>query len=214
MDDLFSTVDEEFIPKKEYTPNKEYKGGFNKFPKKEDVAEEPYRPVVIYIDRKFPEEILTKLQNVASTLLAKNMTVRYNGDHPPFHQALSTMDNKYTEVYIPWKGFNDIESKHYFNGETSKYVAGLNNSNISSLPSVIQSMLARNVRMLFGDKNNSPCMCLITWSQDAANTFIKVNKETGPAGSIIKMASNYGFPVINIANPNYQEILGKVYQLN
>ena len=188
-------------------------GGGNFFKHKEDVLEEPYIPITIYVDRDFPPEIKTALYNIASKLINKNITVRYNGDDIEFHERIAGLSSKYTEVFIPWRNFNSIDSKHYFNGLTCNHLAQKNFSGWDKIPDSVKAMLARNVRMVFGDKNNSITLCVITWSKDGASKVVEVNKDTGRAAFIIKTASSYGFPVINIGKPNSENILEKIFHL-
>lgn len=194
-----------------YTPNKG-KGGF--FPKKEEVLEEAYLPVTIFIDRDFPPEVKTSLYNIASKLINKKITVRYNGDDKDFHEKLSSLSDSFTETFIPWKGFNEIISKHYYNTITAKHVAQTSfGSAWEKIPDSVKALLARNVRMIFGDKNNSISLCVITWSKDGASRAPEVTKDTGRASFVIKLASTYGFPVINIAKENSGNILEKTFSL-
>ena len=69
----------------------------------------------------------------------------------------------------------------------------------------------RNVRMIFGDKNNSVSLCLITWSGDGASRASEVTKDSGRASFIIKTASHYGFPVVNVGKQNAEAILEKSF---
>jgi hypothetical protein len=190
-------------------------GSKGRFPvKKEEVIEEPYIPVVLYVDREFPEEVKNSLYNIASKLINKKITVRYNGDDKDFHARLSSLSDKYTEAYIPWKGFNDIESKHYWNTVTSRHLAGINfGFSWEKIPDSVKSLLARNIRLIFGDKNNSISLCVITWSKDGASKATEVTKDTGRSSFIIKTASSYGFPVINIAKESAGNILEKTFGL-
>ena len=190
-------------------------GGFNGgFKRKEEVVEEPYVPVVIFVDRDFPPEIKSSLYNLASKLINKKITVRYNGDDKDFHEKLSSLSSKFTEVYIPWKGFNEIESRHTWNTLTSKHLAQQHFGNAwEKIPDGVKALMARNVRMVFGDKNNSIAMCVITWSKDGASKAPEVTKDTGRASFIIKMASTYGFPVINTAKQNAENVLEKTFSL-
>lgn len=198
--------------------NYQNKGGYqgrngNNFQKKEEVIEEPYVPVSIYIDREFPTEVKQNLIRLASRLINKNVVVRYNADDMDVHTPISQLSNKKTEAYTPWKNFNNIESKHYYNTETAKHVAATNFPAWDKVPDAVKAMLARNVRLIFGDKNRSTVLCLITWSQDGASRAAEVTKETGRSGSIIKLASTYGIPVINLAKPNAEAILEKTFNL-
>jgi hypothetical protein len=185
-------------------------GGFQR---KEDKVDDPYIPVVIFVDREFPPEVKTSLYNIASKLINKKITVRYNGDDKDFHEKLSALSDKFTECYIPWKGFNEIESKHYFNMLTAKDIAQRNFAGWDKLPKGVQSMMARNVRMIFGDKNSSIALCVITWSKDGASRASEVTKDTGRSSFVIKTASTYGWPVVNIAKENAGNLLEKTFGL-
>lgn len=181
--------------------------------KKDDVIEEPYVPIAIYIDRDFPDEIKQKLISIASRLINNKMVVRYNADDVEIHNAISEISTAKTEAYTPWKMFNNIESKHYYNTETAKHVASSNFQGWDKIPDAVKAMLARNVRLIFGDKNRSPAICLITWSPDGASRAPEVTKDTGKSGFLIKLASTYGFSVLNIAKPNAEAVLEKAFNL-
>lgn len=185
----------------------------NKWPKKEDKVEKPYIPVTIYVDREFPPEVKTSLYNIGSKLIAKGITVRVNGDDKEFITKLQSLSDVHVEVYIPWRNFNEINSKHYFNSLTSKDIAAKHFQAWDRIPDAVKAMLARNIRMIFGDKNNSITLCLITWTQDGAGRVSEITKDTGKASFIIRAASSYGFPVVNIAKQTAENILEKTFGL-
>lgn len=199
------------------TNNTNNKGNFgnNKqfFKRKEEVVEEPYVPVVIYVDRDFPPEVKNSLYNIASKLINKKLTVRVNGDDKDFYDRINTLSDNHLEVYTPWKNFNNIETKHYYNTLTSKHIANQHFPGWEKIPDGVKAMLARNVRMMFGDKNNSIALCLITWSKDGASKASEVTKDTGRSSFIIKMSSSFGFPVVNIAKNTAENILEKSFGL-
>lgn len=188
-------------------------GGGNKWPKKEDKVEPPYIPVTIWVDREFPPEVKNAIYNISSKLIAKGITIRVNGDDKDFLAKLQALSDVHVEVYIPWKNFNEIESKHYFNTLTSKDIAIKHFPPYDRVPDAVKAMLARNVRMIFGDKNNSITLCLITWSKDGASRVSEVTKDTGKSSFVIKVASSYGFPVVNIAKQTAENILEKTFGL-
>lgn len=189
-------------------------GGGGGFKRKEEVLEEAYIPVSIFVDRDFPPEAKTSLYNIASKLINKKITVRVNGDDKDFCDKLSALSSQFVEVYIPWKGFNNTESKHYWNTITAKHIAQQNFGNAwEKIPDSVKALMARNVRMIFGDKNNSIMLCLITWSKDGASKAPEVTKDTGRSAFIIKTASTYSFPVVNIAKPGAENILEKSFGL-
>jgi len=185
----------------------------SKWVKKEDTIEKPYIPVAIYVDREFPPEVKTSLYNIGSKLIAKGITVRINGDDKDFATKLQALSDTHVETYIPWRNFNEINSKFYFNSATSKDIAAKHFQAWDRIPDAVKAMLARNVRMIFGDKNNSISLCLITWSQDGASRVSEVTKNTGKTSFIIKTANSYGFPIINIAKSTSENILEKTFGL-
>lgn len=194
--------------------NRNNGGGGGGFKRKEEVLEDPYVPVSIFVDRDFPPEVKTSLYNIASKLINKKITVRVNGDDKDFCDKLSTLSSQFVEIYIPWKGFNNTESKHYWNTITAKHIAQVNFGQAwEKIPDSVKALMARNVRMIFGDKNNSIMLCLITWSQDGASKATEVTKDTGRSAFIIKTASTYSFPVVNISKPSAENILEKSFGL-
>lgn len=190
-----------------------YGGGQGGFKRKEEEIEEPYVPVAIYVDRDFPPEIKTALYNIASKLINKKITVRYNADDKDFHEKISSLSTKYTEAYAAWKGFNDVETRHSWNTLTAKHLAQMHSPGWDKIPDVVKALLARTVRMVFGDKNNSIAMCVITWSADGASKAAEVTKDTGRSSFIIKLAATYGFPVLNTAKSGTENVLEKTFGL-
>lgn len=204
------------INKSDSSNENTYKSGYSKqkyFKKKEEVVEDPYIPIAVYVDREFTNEIKNSLYNIISKLIAKKITIRINGDDKEFTEKVSSLSDKHVEVYIPWKNFNEIDSKHYYNTPTSKHLANIHFQGWEKVPDPVKAILARNVRMIFGDKNNSIALCLITWSKDGASKASEITKETGKSSFIIKLASTYGFPVINISKQSAGNILEKNFNI-
>jgi len=198
--------------KNDYSKNNN-SGGRPQFKRKEEVLEEPYIPVTMYVDSTFPQEVKEKLYNIASRLINKKVTVRINGDDKEFIERLSKLSDSNVEIYIPWKGFNDLDTKHSWNTITSKHIAQTNFQAWDKIPDSVKSLMARNVRMVFGDKNNSITLCVITWSPDGASRGPEVTKDTGRSSFIIKMASRYSFPVVNTQKQNAENILEKSFEI-
>ncbi len=186
--------------KQQYGKSNYNKGGFSKFPRKEEVVEERYVPVAVYVDRDFPSDAKDTIYKLATKLLNKGNVIRINGDDQEFVNRLTRISSEKVEIYIPWKPFNGFESKHYYNTLTAKHLAQKHFAGWDKVPDAVKSLMARNIRMIFGDKNNSPMAYLLTWSPDGAVKAGEVNKETGRASFIIKTAATYGFRIANITN--------------
>jgi len=194
-----------------YGNNKDY-NKFKKEPKK-DPTDVPNTPIVFFVDKSYPEEIKNKIFHYINKLMSKKINIRINGDDKEFIEKVNELKYSNLEIYIPFKGFNDIESKLYFNDETSKLIAAKYMPTIDKLPPVVQSLLARNARLLFGNKNDSCAVAIITWSPDGATKLLEIGKDTGRASHIIKMAVSNFISVLNLQKPNCDIIFNKTFKL-
>ena len=180
---------------------------------KDDPVQDPYIAVGMFTEKDFPEEVKTQFYNLASKLIARGITVRINADDKAFIERLRALSNDKVEVYLPWRGFNEIESKKTFNTNTAKDVASKHFSGWEKIPDSVKAILASQVRLVFGDRNNSTILCLVTWSKDGASKGSEVSKDTGRVGFIIKVASHYSFPVLNLSRQNAISIMEKNFNL-
>lgn len=189
--------------------------GFKKFPKKAEVVTDiPYTPIAFFLDRDFPPEVKDRFYKYINKLISKNTVIRINGDDKDFILKLLELGYDKLEVYIAWKNFNDIESKFYYNTETSKMIAAKYNPGYEKLPDAVKALLARNARLLFGEKNNSCALSLITWSKDSAARLIDITRETGRATHVIRMALSNYISVLNINRENADIIFNKSFRLD
>lgn len=191
------------------------KQGFQKFArKKEEVTDIPYVAVAFFIDKDFPHDVKSKLYGYINKLISKNVIIRINGDDKEFIDKLKNINYDKLEIYIPWKGFNDIDSKLYFNTETCKLIATKYMPAWDKLPSPVQALLSRNARLLFGDKNNSCVGSLITWSPDGASRVMEIGKTTGRSSHVIRMALSNYISLLNVQKENSDSMFEKVFKIN
>lgn len=193
-------------------------GGFQRqggggFQRKEDTVQDPYLPVVIFVEKDMPGEIKQKLYHLASKLIGKGYTIRLNSDDPDFAKQVMSLSTKNVELYLPWRNFNQLESKHTFNTLTSKDVAQKHFPAWEKIPDSVKAILAAQVRMIFGDRNNSIALMMITYSADGASRIAEITKDTGRVSFIIKMACAYGFSVVNMGKQSSESLLEKYFDL-
>jgi hypothetical protein len=193
-------------------------GGFQRqggggFQRKEDVVSPPYLPVAFFVEKETPPEIKQKFYHLASKLIGKGYTIRLNPDDPDFVRQVQALSTKNVELYLPWRNFNQLESKHTFNTLTSKDVAQRHFPAWEKIPDAVKAMLANQVRMIFGDRNNSIALMLITFSPDGASRIAEITKDTGRVSFIIKMACSYGFSVVNMGKQSSESLLEKYFDL-
>ena len=193
-------------------------GGFQRqggggFQRKEDTVSPPYLPVVFFVEKDTPPEVKQKFYHLASKLIGKGYTIRLNPDDPDFVKQVQALSTKNVELFLPWRGFNQLESKHTFNTLTSKDVAQRHFPAWEKIPDAVKAMLANQVRMIFGDNNNSITLMLITYSPDGASRNAEITKETGRVSFIIKMACSYGFSVVNMGKQSSESAVEKFFDL-
>lgn len=204
--------------------NSNNSSGYRKFEKaKEVVTENAYVPIAFYLEADFPPNIKAKIKELINNLLSKQYTVRINAGDSDFINSIKDLSDNNLEIYIPWgklnetdhkRYFGELASKHYFNTETSKIIAQkFFQQGWDKVPDSVKAFLARNVRLLFGDKNNSCALALITWSEDGAIKTTDVGRSTGKSSHVIKMAAYYSIPVYNIQNQQSQEALLQAFNL-
>lgn len=188
-----------------YQNNQSSKGGWNKggnndWRKKQDEIKPPYLPIAIFIANDFPEEVKQSLIKVADKLISLGYTVRFNADELPIYQQITGFSRAFTEGYVPFKGFNDIESNFCWKTKTSEDIAMKSSPVYDRLPKLVKLLIERNVRLLFGSRNNSPAKCVVTWSPDGAVRGFEVSYATGYARGIIELAYKYKYPIYNLNN--------------
>lgn len=188
-------------------------GGGGTFQRKEDVVAPPYLPVVFFVEKDTPPEIKQKFYHLASKLIGKGYTLRLNPDDPDFVKQVQALSTKNVELYLPWRNFNQLESKHTFNTLTSKDIAQRHFPAWEKIPDAVKAMLANQVRMIFGDRNNSIALMLITFSRDGASRIAEITKDTGRVSFIIKMACSYGFSVVNLGKQSSESLIEKYFDL-
>jgi len=179
-------------------PQTENANKTNKYPKRE-IRQTPYIPIAVYIDKDFPVEVKDQLVKYIHQLFTRGFAIRINADDKSLYDQLKTLGSN-IEFYTPWKNFNEIESKHYYNHDIHKKIAQENFPAWDKIPDVVKAMLARNVRMILGDKLNSTMFFLLTWSEDGAVNASECSPKTGKASFLIKVASRYKLPIFNIGN--------------
>lgn len=198
-----------------YSGNKSGYGGGAKggFQRKEEVVEDPYLPILMYVEKDYPMEIKNKFHALASRLIGKGFTVRINADDVDFVKRVQSLSSSKVELYLPFKNFNQLESRHSWNTLTSKALAEQHFPAYGKIPDVVKAILASQVRMLFGDRNNSIALMAIVFSPDGASRIAEITKDTGRTSFLIKMACSYSFSVANLGKQSSEALIEKYFNL-
>lgn len=192
-------------------------GGFNKFKKKPEEPFDPetftlYRPYYMTGNKDTPDGIIDTMKRLAKELESFNYTLRLGGLVGP--DTLLSEAAKKTELYLPWKDFDNKVSKNYFNTPQSLEVAKRFHPSFDTLKPVIHAFLAMNARIVLGSKLDSPVRFVICWSEDGAETGKEKTSRTGNVGHVIAIASNMLIPVFNLGKPDAEQRFKSYLSLN
>jgi effector-binding domain-containing protein len=171
-----------------------------------------YRPYVGTGNKDIPPNIAEIFKRLAKELHELGYILR-TGCLDGTEQVLESCDVA-KEVHIPWKGFNDRDTKFSYVAPEAKILAARYQPGYDGLKPVIQAFLAKNVRLVMGQNVKSPALFALIWSEDAAETVQEKSVKTGSVGHVIVIASLLKIPIFNLARPDAEARLKQYLQVN
>lgn len=171
-----------------------FKGGFKR---QEETDLTLYKPYVFAMNKECNDpNIKDKALRIAKKLEAEGYTLRLtvNSD---VDELLMKEISKH-ELILPWKGFAEKESRFTWNSDRAKAVAKQFFPTYDAMKLPVQGFLARNARLIMGDKMNSPALFFVTWTEDGAESAKEKTARTGFSGHPIAIASSIGIPIYNL----------------
>lgn len=189
------------------------KSSFNRFQRREEPEgpAEFYKPYVGTGSREIPPAVAETLKRVAAELEKAGYTLR-SGGNLGAEDILEKATTK-SEIHLPWKGFNDKDSKYTFTTNAAKELAAKFHPAWEGLKPFIQAFLAKNVRMIMGKDLRSPALFMITWTEDGAESVLEKSPRTGDVGHAIAVAHELRIPVFNFAKPDAEHRLKNYLKL-
>lgn len=191
--------------KKPWTGEKKPWDGERKSFKRDESDITLYLPYAVAGNKDMPQEIVDRLVEVTKQLDAQGYTVRIGGTDP-FEDAIEKVV-KNIEVHLPFRGFNNKESKFSYVSDRAKAVASMFHPTFESMSKGVQTFLAKNARLILGDRMNQPALFLLVWTEDGADNIKKRTAKTGFAGHPIAIASSLPIPIFNLASPDAERRL-------
>lgn len=180
------------------------KGG-GKFQRAPETDLTLYKPYTIVANNEMPSEIAAKFEEIAKRLEQREYTVRVGGMEGIDDRIEKAI--KKIEVHLPWREFNGKQSKFTYNSERAFAVAKMFHPTFDSMKKGIQAFLAKNARLILGDKVNSPALFLLCWTEDGAESIRERTAKTGFSGHPIAIASALGIPIFNLAKSDAEQRL-------
>lgn len=165
--------------------------------------------------RKTPEPYLY-LMSFISVGLGDNVTLR-SGAAKGADTAFENGSGK-SEIYLPWKGFNDHQSELYLPNlpeyDTAIEIAKAIHPAWEKCSETAQKLHTRNVYQILGKNLDRPSDMVVCWTPDGANGYsLQTTQNTGGTATAINLAAKNNIPVFNILNAperkNVIEVVGK-----
>ncbi len=167
--------------------------------KEEEVDMENYKLYKTYVgtgNRETPQNIQDIMKRLAHELDGFGYTLRtggLDGAEQAFEAGTTNL-----ELHLPWKGFNDKDSKFTFTPKAALAIAKKFHTAFDTLKPAIQVLLAKNARLVMGKDLKSPAMFMVCWSEDGAETLLEKTSKTGNVGHAIAIAAYMKIPVFNL----------------
>jgi hypothetical protein len=180
-------------------------GGFR--PKSPAEQEEPYlyKPYAATGNKEMPESFKPQVQRIGRNLEKAGYILRTGG-----MEGLEDVIEKSVtklELHLPFKDFDGKQSKFTYTSDFVKGVAKMFHTSFDTLKPVVQTFLAKNVRLVLGKEGKSPAMFLIVWTEDGTEKAIEKTFKTGNSGNAIAIADAIGIPVFNLVRPDAEHRL-------
>lgn len=182
-------------------------GGGKPFQRKEEVLDPTiYLPCAVTGNKDAPPEILTKVKELVAFLNDHGFTVR-TGCDGPVELAADEAATQKRERILPWRDFEEKESKLTWNSERAHCIAKMYHPTYDTMKKGVQHILAKNARLILGDKMVSPARFLLIWTEDGIEHVRNKTAKTGLVGHTIAIASASGVPIYNLGNPTAEQRL-------
>jgi hypothetical protein len=110
-------------------------------------------------------------------------------------------DESLKEIFLPWLGFNGHKSEHYKMTTAGFFVGEKYHPRWHSLTDSAKRLMVRNGYQILGDALQDPVEFVLCWTPDG--------KKTGGTAQAIRIAEDYGIPVINLYFRNNRDQIKK-----
>lgn len=183
---------------------KPWQGGSG-FKRAEETDMSLYKPYACTGNADCPAEILEKFDRITKKLEELGYTVRVGG-MDGIEDRIEKLIPKH-ELHLPWRDFNGKQSKFTYNSERTFAIAKMFFPTFDTMKKGVQAFLAKNARLILGDKVVSPALFLLCWTEDGAESVKERTNRTGFTGHPIAIASAVGIPVFNLAKSDAEQRL-------
>lgn len=157
-----------------------------------------YKAYGVVANPDAPDNILSLIGAIATRLEAMGYTLRTAGGNGLEEAFEKTTETK--EVYLPWRNFNNRQSKFTRNMPEANDVVRPFAPSFDTLKPAVQAIIASKAHTVLGKDLKSPIQFLITYTADGCETVGNKTAKTGFSGTSIAIASSMRIPVFNLKN--------------
>lgn len=180
-------------------------GGGGQFQRKvltpeELAAYKLYKTVAITGEDNVPDHVAMAVLDVVKMVQDNDFIIRTSAMRGLEEEVMRHARG--AEVHLPWKGFQNMESKFSYSPDEAKELAKRCHPTWDNLKLPIQGFCAKNVRLVLGKDLKSACQLLIIWTEDGAESVRDRTGRTGLTGIAIDIAAQAHVPIINLQRPD------------
>ena len=154
--------------------------------------------------RATPTQVLIQMGQIAAKLSKRGYVLRSgaaDGADTAFEAGCTRSGGK-TEIWLPWKGFNQHRDTGRYPTPAHEQLAETLHPAWSSLSRGPRALHARNVGQILGADLATPVSFVVCWTPDGCTDEASRSPGTGGTGTAIALAYRTGIPVFNLANPD------------
>ena len=144
--------------------------------------------------RKTPRKYIEVFQRVAKYLATQGVVLRSggaDGADKAFEIGCDLVNGK-KEVYIPWKGFNNSNSRLVVTDKKAFEIAQKYHPQWAILSQGARKLQARNCHQVLGHDLKTPSNFIICWTPEG--------KGQGGTGQALRIARDYNIPYFDCGN--------------
>lgn len=148
--------------------------------------------------RKTPEVVQRVMTQIARHLAERGFILRSGGAHGA-DTAFEVGAGPGKEIFLPHPGFNGNPSPRFDDDPEALYYAARHHPKWDSLSDDTRQLMRRNAQIILGQDTLAPVAFVVCWTADAADgTEIPTTAETGGTGHGIRIAAEFGIPILNL----------------
>lgn len=157
-----------------------------------------YKAYAALSNKNAPEEVVETMRRLVHKLNDEGYTLRTAGNEGPEESLEAQTEQK--EVHIPWKGFNNRESRFNRNDNNAIEIVQAFHPTFASLKPAVQAIIARSAHVILGKDLRSPVRFLVCWSEDGLENAKDRSIKSGYMGMPVAVANSLSIPVFNLKN--------------